>query len=196
MADFLSKWVYLGLPRHSCRWQSTLVETYQAISCASVDVLWQKVANVADVSWHPLITSTNVPNGLMAKPGLIYRAVPRLFPIPIRIFVERVSPRELLSVRVLALPGLEERVTYQMESTVCGTRISYSVTLRGWLSPIVWSLMRPFAARVASNLAHAAEQAALGALPKHPPRRHQDLLSLAGLLIGTFSLIHGTGLLG
>lgn len=141
------------------RWfRCSLARTYQEISSASVDQLWQKVVDLADVSWHPLLTSTNLPCGLVPQPGLIYQAVTRLGPIPIRIFVERVSPRELLSVRVLAIPGVEERVTYQVESTVCGTCISYSVTLQGWLSPLIWSLSRPYAARVAAALAAAAEQ--------------------------------------
>lgn len=183
MLDLWSKWVRLGRRRAAHRWQHTLANTYQAISAASIDDLWQKVANLADVSWHPLIASTNVPNGLMAKPGMIYRAVTRLFPVPIRIFVERVSPHELLSVRILAFPGIEERVTYQMESTLCGTRISYSVTLRGWLSPLIWSLIRPYAARVASNLAHAAEQPPLNVLP-----RHQDLFSVL-LMVSALPLI-------
>lgn len=139
-------------------WFRPLAATYEAISSASVDTMWQKVSNLADVSWHPLIASTNVPKGLIPKPGLIYQAVSRLFPIPIQIFVERVRPREMLSVRILAVPGLEERVTYKVESTVCGTCVSYSVTLRGWLSPLVWSLIRPHAARVAMELAQAAEQ--------------------------------------
>lgn len=132
--------------------------TYQVLSSASVDALWQKVTDLADVSWHPLLASTNAPKGLVAKPGLIYQAVTRSIPIPIRIFVEQVRPRELLSVRILTLPGLEERVTYRVESTVCGTQISYSITLRGWLSPLFWSLIRPSAARVAAELAHAAER--------------------------------------
>ncbi len=157
----------------------TLVKTYQAVSSASVDVLWQKVANLADVSWHPLLASTNAPNGLMAKPGMIYRGCTRLLPIPIRIFVERVSPGELMSVRVFTLPGVEERVTYRVESAVWVTRISYSVTLRGWLSPLVWSLMRPRAAQVASALAEAAEQATSQALaPSRPRRPSPDLLGL------------------
>ena len=147
--------------RHQGSWrQFSLARTYQALSSASVDVLWQKVTDLADVSWHPLLASTNVPKGLVAKPGLIYQAVTRSLPIPIpiRIFVEQVQPKQLLSVRILTLPGLEERVTYKVESTVCGTEISYSVTLRGWLSPLIWSLIRPSAARVATQLAHAAEQ--------------------------------------
>lgn len=148
--------------------------TYHVLSSASVDELWGKVVNLADVSWHPLLAKTNAPYGLRPQPGLIYQAVSRLSPIPIKIFVERVLPRELLSVRILALPGLEERVTYRVESTVCGTYVSYSVTLRGWLSPLVWSIIRPYAARVASELAHAAEQdrSPHNSLtnPKHSPR--------------------------
>lgn len=139
-------------------WLFSLACTYHALSSASVDALWQKVTDLADVSWHPLLASTNVPKGLVAKPGLIYQAVTRSIPIPIRIFVEQVRPRELLTVRILTLPGLEERVTYKVQSTVCGTEISYSITLRGWLSPLIWSLIRPSAARVAAQLAHAAEQ--------------------------------------
>jgi hypothetical protein len=143
------------------RWvqvQQQLEKSYLTVSSASVDVLWQTIMNLADVSWHPLLTSTNAPQGLMPKPGLIYRAFTRLCPIPVKIFVERVQPHELISVRVLPIPGLEERVTYHLKSTVRGTQISYSVTLRGWLSPLAWSLLRPYAARVASALAEAAEQ--------------------------------------
>lgn len=165
--------------------QLPFISTYQAISSASVDALWQKVVNLADVSWHPLIVSTNAPKGLLPKPGLIYRAVTRLFPLPIRIFVERVLPKELLSVRILAIPGVEERVTYRVESTVCGTRVSYSVTLRGWLSPLVWSLIRPYAARVAEELAHAAEQEAqdaAAAQPKSVRSSFQDLLGVVPLI--------------
>jgi hypothetical protein len=110
----------------------TLFKTYRALSTAPVDVLWQKIINLADVSWNPLLSSTNAPRGLIAKPGLIYQVVTRLIPIPVRIFVERVRPGELLSVRFLAIPGVEKRVTYQIESTVCGTYVSYSVTLRGY----------------------------------------------------------------
>jgi hypothetical protein len=168
--------------------------TYQAISSASVDELWQKVVNLADVSWHPLLASTNVPKGLIPKPGLIYRAVTRLIPIPVRIFVERVLPKELLTVRILAFPGVEERVTYRVESTVCGTRVSYSVTLRGWLSPLVWSVIRPFAARVATELAHAAEQAkAVNQLPcaRSIADRSQELLGLIWLVFGLGLLSHG-----
>lgn len=162
-----------------------LAGTYEVLSSASVDELWGKVVNLADVSWHPLLAKTNVPHGLIPKPGLIYQAVSRLFPIPIKIFVERVRPRELLSVRVLALPGLEERVTYRIESTVCGTCVSYSVTLKGWLSPLVWSVIQPHAAKVASELAHAAEQdrsiASATSHPKRPPSL--DWLSLMFLIV-------------
>ena len=143
----------------------SLVRTYQVLSSASVEDLWHKIVDLTDVSWHPIITSTNVPNGLVAKPGLIYQAATRVSPIPIHIFVERVRPGELLSVRILVLPGLEEQVTYQVKSTVCGTCVSYSVTLRGWLSPLFWSFIRPYAARVASDLVRAAEQKALQAVP-------------------------------
>ena len=160
MPGFSSK----AVRRKGKRFRCSLAKTYQAISSASVDQLWQKVVDLADVSWHPLLASTNVPRGLVVKPGLIYQAVTRLIPIPIQIFVERVCPRELLSARILAIPGVEERVTYQVESTVCGTRISYSVTLRGLLSPLIWSLIRPYAAQVASELAQAAERAALQAV--------------------------------
>ena len=146
------------------RFQCSLARTYQALSSASVDDLWKKIVDLADVSWHPILASTNVPSGLVAKPGLIYQAVTRLSPIPIQIFVERVRPGELLSVRVIAMPGVEERVTYQVKSTVCGACVTYSVTMHGWLSPLVWSFLRPYAARVASELAQAAEAAALQAI--------------------------------
>lgn len=157
MRSCLSKFIHRKRRRVRC----SLARTYQAISSASVDQLWQKVVDLADVSWHPLLARTNVPYGLVPKPGLIFQAVTRLSPIPIRIFVERVRPGELLSIRVLAIPGVEERVTYRVESTVGGTCVSYSVTLRGWLSPLIWSLSQPYAARVAGALAAAAEQAAI-----------------------------------
>jgi hypothetical protein len=164
----------------------SLAGTYEVLSSASVDELWSKMVNLADVSWHPLLAKTNVPYGLIPKPGLIYQAVSRFFPIPIKIFVERVLPREMLTVRVLALPGLEERVTYRIESTVCGTCVSYSVTLRGWLSPLVWSIIRPYAAKVASELAHAAEQAqssdSNSAKPR--PRPSLDWLGMVLLMVG------------
>ncbi|NEO16665.1 MAG: SRPBCC family protein [Moorea sp. SIO4G2] len=136
----------------------SLFKTYRALSTAPVEVLWQKLINLADVSWNPLLSSTNAPKGLMAKPGLIYQVVTRLIPIPVRIFVERVLPGELLSIRFLAIPGVENRVTYQVESTLCGTYISYSVTLKGWLSPLIWWMIRPYVARVVFELAQAAEQ--------------------------------------
>jgi hypothetical protein len=152
------------------RWfERSLARTYQTLSSASVDDLWRTLVNLADVSWHPLLESTNVPRGLVVKPGLIYQAVTRMIPIPIQIFVERVRPGELLSVRVLVLPGLEEQVTYQIKSTVCGACVSYSVNLRGWLSPLLWSIIRPFAARVASELVQATEQAVAGNLKPTKP---------------------------
>lgn len=140
--------------------QFRLNKRYRVLCRASVDVLWQKLINLADVSWNPLLARTNVPAGLMAKPGLIYQVVTRFTPIPIRIFVEQVDPRKLLSVRFLAIPGVENRVTYQFESSVCGTYISYSVTLRGLLSPLLWWVIRPYVARVADNLAQAVERPA------------------------------------
>lgn len=140
----------------SCKF--SLIKTYRAVSNAPIDVLWHKLIDLADVSWHPLFSKTNAPLGLIAKPGLIYQVVTRLTPIPVRLFVENVRPGELLSIRVLALPGIEQRITYQVESTVCGTYVSYSITLRGWLSPLIWWLIRPYSARVASELAHAAER--------------------------------------
>lgn len=184
MLGFWSRWVHFNF----CNFPP-LVGTYQVISSASVDDLWRKVVNLADVSWHPLIAKTNVPRGLIPKPGLIYQAVSRLCPFPIQIFVERVSPRELLSVRILALPGVEERVTYRVESTLCGTRVSYSVTLRGWLSPIVWSIIRPYAAKVASELAHAAEQERLAM--EDPDIRSRKLNSPD--LFASFLLIYTLG---
>lgn len=136
----------------------SLYKTYRVVSNAPVELLWQKLVNIADMSWHPLFSKTNAPLGLIAKPGLILQVVTRLTPIPIRIFVENVRPRQLLSIRILAIPGMEQRITYQVESTLCGSYISCSVTLRGWLSPFLWWLIQPYSARVASDLAHAAER--------------------------------------
>lgn len=147
--------------REGKRLRFSLIRTYRTLSSASVDVLWQKLSDLADVSWHPLLASTNVPRGLVAKPGLIFQEVTRLIPIPIRVFVERVRPGELFSLRIVTIPGLEQRVTYQVESTLCGSYISYSVTLRGWLSPLVWWLIRSYEARVVSELALAAERGAM-----------------------------------
>jgi hypothetical protein len=164
MRRYISKLIQ----RKGRRVQCSLVRTYRQISSASVDDLWQKVVDLADVSWHPVLTKTNVPYGLVPTPGLIFEAVTRLGPIPIRIFVESVLPRELLRVRVLAIPGVEEHITYKVESTVCGTCVSYSVTLSGWLSPLIWSLTRHRAEQVAAALAKAAEQAANSALSGKP----------------------------
>ena len=158
----MRKWLSKFIHRKRRRFCASLVRTYREISPVSVDELWKKLVDLGDVYWHPLFQSTNVPSGLVPKPGLIFQAVTRLSPIPIRIFVERVSPRELLSIRVLAIPGIEERLTYRVESTVCGTCLSYSVTLRGWLSPLIWSFSRPYADRVARALIEAVEEARLG----------------------------------
>ena len=155
--NWLSKLIH-GKRRRFC---ASLVRTYREISSASVDELWQKVVDLTDVSWHPLLKSTNVPLGLVPKPGLIFQAVTRFWPIPIRIFVERVSPKQTLSIRVLAIPGIEERVIYQVESTLYGSYLSYSVTLRGWLSPLIWSLSRPYVDRVARALIESVENPGL-----------------------------------
>jgi hypothetical protein len=136
----------------------SLYKTYRVVSKAPADVLWCKLVNLADVSCHPLFAKTNLPLGLIAKPGLIYKAVTRLTPIPIRLFVENVRPGQLLSLRVLTFPGMEQKITYQMESTLCGTYISYSVTLRGWLSPFIWWLIKPYSDRVVMELSNAAER--------------------------------------
>ena len=169
-------WLSKFINRKRRRVCVSLVRTYREISCASVDEIWHKVVDLADVSWHPLLKSTNVPCGLVPKPGLIYQAVTRLSPIPIRIFVERVNPRELLSVRILAIPGVEERVSYKIESTVCGSCLSYSVTLRGWLSPIVWSFSRPYADRVARALIEAVEKATIKAVSRKSKSTFQSEL--------------------
>ncbi|MEA5551807.1 SRPBCC family protein [Anabaena cylindrica UHCC 0172] len=153
MQGWLSKFIH----RKRRRVCASLVRTYRELSYASVDELWQKVVDLTDVSWHPLLKSTNVPYGLVPKPGLIFQAMTRFWPIPIRIFVERVNHQQMFSIRVLAFPGIEERVTYQVESTVCGSYLSYSVILRGWLSPLIWSLSRPYVDRVARSLIEAVE---------------------------------------
>ena len=139
----------------SCRF--LVYKTYRTISNAPLDTLWHKIIHIADVSWHPLFAKTNLPQGLIAKPGLFYQVVTKLTPIPIRMFVENVRPRELLAIRILAIPGMEQRITYQIESTLCGTYISYSITLKGWLSPLMWWWIRPYCDRVAIKLAQAVE---------------------------------------
>jgi hypothetical protein len=140
----------------------TFMKNYRAITTASVELTWQKVMDLTDLSWHPLISRTNVPCGIVPKPGLIYRAISRWVPLSCRMFVEGVRPRQLLSIRVFGIPGIEERVTYQVESSVCGTYISYSVMMRGWLAPLVWSCLQKQAAKVAAHLAAAAEAESLG----------------------------------
>ena len=171
------------LVRRSWRELSPLVVTYQVLSSASVDDLWQKVVDLGDVSWHPLLAKTDVPRGQIPKPGLIYQAVSRLFPMPVQIFVERVLPQELLSVRIFALPGVEERVTYRVVSTVCGTYVSYSVTLKGWLSPLVWSVIRPYAAKVASELAQTVERELLTNTTCRQKFAKPDGLDFLGLVL-------------
>ncbi len=136
--------------------QCSLYKTYRVATTVPVDVVWHRLINLADMSWHPLFVKTKLPQGLIPKPGLIFGVVTRLTPIPIRVFVENVRPRELLSIRLLAIPGIEQRITYQMESTLCGSYIAYSITLRGWLSPLIWWLIKPYSTRVASELVNAA----------------------------------------
>ena len=133
-------------------------KTYRVVSRAPVDLLWQKLSNLADVSWNPLFAKTNVPIGLIAKPGLIFQAVTRLTPIPIRLFVENVRPGKLLSIRIITLPGVEQKITYQMESTLRGTYITCTITLRGWLSPFIWWLIHTDCAKIATELALAVEK--------------------------------------
>lgn len=135
----------------------SLYKTYRVTSKAPIDILWKKLINIADVSWNPLFSSTNLPMGLIAKPGLIFQAVTKLTPIPVRIFVESVRPREVLSIRIIAIPGIQQRIIYQVESTLCGSYISYSIEISGWLSPLIWWLIEPYSARVASELANAVE---------------------------------------
>lgn len=144
--------------------RSACESNYWAASTAPAETLWQLVTNLADLNtWHPLITSTNAPRGQRATPGLIYRAVMPYLPISTQIFVERVLPGELLSIRLFPLPGLQERVTYRIVSTLCGTCVLYSITLSGWLSPLAWPVVKPHATKVAAALVAAAEQHMSGA---------------------------------
>lgn len=136
--------------------QCSLYKTYRVMTNVPVDMVWHRLTNLADMSWHPLFEKTKLPKGLIPKPGLIFRVVTRLTPIPIRVFVENVRPREFLSIRLLAIPGIEQRITYHMESTLRGSYIVYSVTLKGWLSPLIWWLIKPYSMEVASELANAA----------------------------------------
>ncbi len=134
-----------------------IYRTYRALSQASLDSVWQKIIHVADVEWHPLFARTDLPQGLVAKPGLFYRAITKLTPIPIKLFVENVRPQELLSIRVLTIPGMEQRITYQIDSTLRGTYLVCSITLQGWLSPLLWWWIRPYCDRVASDLSQAVK---------------------------------------
>jgi hypothetical protein len=165
-------WFWKRVPRRPFVLRWTLVRSYRALTSAPVDLTWQKMTDLADLSWHPLIARTNVPYGLVPKPGLIYEAIHRLVPLPFRVFVEGVRPQQLMSIRILGFPGLEERVTYQIEASVCGTYISYCVMLRGWLAPIAWSFLKGYAAKVAEQLAIAAEAESLSIVSKRlRPRR-------------------------
>ena len=151
------------------RWIATLGRTpishdlIRATQVASADTLWHMVNDLADLDmWHPLVTGTNAPRGQQPKPGLIYRAMTRYLPISTQVFVERVLPGELVSMRLFPLPGLQERVTYRIVSTLCGTCVLYSITLSGWLSPFAWPVMKPQMIKVASALVEAAEMETLG----------------------------------
>lgn len=150
---------------------------YWAQSTAPAETLWQMVTDLADLAtWHPLIASTNAPRGQTAKPGLIYRVASRYFPISTQIFVERVLPGELMSIRLFPFPGLQERVTYRIVSTLCGTTcVLYSITLSGWLSPIAWPVVKPHATKVAAALVEAAEQAHTGTLSNARLRQKPDI---------------------
>jgi len=140
----------------------TTEHNYWVSSTAPVETLWQTINNLADLeTWHPLIVGTNATYGQAAKPGLIYRVFSRYLPMSTPVFVERVLPGELLSVRVFPLPGVQERATYRIVSTLCGTCVLYSITLSGWLTPLVWPLVRPQIVQVAPSLVQAAEQADL-----------------------------------
>ena len=140
----------------------TTEHNYWVSSTAPAETLWQTVNNLADLDdWHPLITGTNAPRGQDAKPGLIYRAFSRYLPVSTQVFVERVLPGELLSVRVFPLPGIQERATYRIVSTLCGTCVLYSISLSGWLTPLVWPVVKPQITQVATSLVEAAEQATL-----------------------------------
>jgi hypothetical protein len=143
----------------------TLVRRYRVLTPASVDLTWKKISDLADFSWHPLIARTNVPYGLVPKPGLIYEAIHRLIPLPFRVFV-----------RILGLPGAEERVTFQIESSVCGTYISYCVMMRGWLAPFFWSFLKGYAAKVAQQLAEAAEAESLNLVSNRLRSRRKTCL--------------------
>jgi hypothetical protein len=169
-------WFSKGIQKRRKTLGWTFVKRYRALTPASVDLTWQKIIDLADLSWHPLIARTNVPYGLVPKPGLIYEAINRLAPLPFRMFVERVRPQQLLSIRIFGLPGLEERVTYQVESSVCGTYISYCVMLRGWLAPLAWSFLKGYAAKVADQLAEAAAAESLSVVSKRLRTRRNTCL--------------------
>lgn len=70
--------------------------------------------------------------------------------------------------------------------------MSYSVTLQGWLSPLIWSIIRPYAARVVTALAEAAEQELIR--PKTSRRhRFQELVAVAIAFFGTGVISWATG---
>ena len=147
--------------------QPVELEMIRATRIASADTLWQMVNNLADLAtWHPIVTGTNAPKGQQAKPGLIYRTMSRYLPVSTQVFVERVLPGELVSMRLFPLPGLQERVTYRIVSTLCGTCVLYSITLSGWLSPLAWPVVKPQVTKVATALVEAAEMETTGQMTK------------------------------
>lgn len=153
----------------ACTQPYTTEHNYWVSSTATTETLWQTVNNLSDLdTWHPLITGTNAPYGQEAKPGLIYRAFSRYLPVSTQVFIEQVLPGELLSVRVFPLPGVQERATYRIVSTLCGTCVLYSITLSGWLTPFVWPMVKPQITQVAASLVQAAEEATLHSAESGP----------------------------
>ena len=152
------------------------LEMLRTTRIASADTLWRIVNNLADLeTWHPLVVGTDAPRGQQAKPGLIYRTMSRYLPISTQVFVERVLPGELVSMRLFPLPGLQERVTYRIVSTLCGTCVLYSITLSGWLSPLAWPVVKPQATKVAAALVAAAEMETMGQWRDRPSKRRSHL---------------------
>lgn len=85
---------------------------------------------------------TNVSLGLIAQLGLIYQIKTCLVSILIHLFVDNVSPRELLTLRVLAIlglpiPGIKHKITCYVKYTLGRFYISYAVTLYGQLPPLI-----------------------------------------------------------
>lgn len=60
LMQVIQQWVWV---------QQRLEKSYRIVSSASVESLWQTINNLADVSWHPLLTSTNAPRGCNLSRG-------------------------------------------------------------------------------------------------------------------------------